>query len=95
MLKPLEDRVVLSVNDNKEEKTSSGIVIPIKEENLRSIRATVVEVGPGRLEDGKVTPIPLKKDDIVIIDKYCGTDVNYDDKTYKIVREADILAIVE
>lgn len=95
MLKPLSDRIVLIVDNSKEEKTSSGIVIPIKEDNLRSIRATVVSVGPGRIEDGKVIPIPLKKDDIVIIDKYCGTDVNYDDKTYKIVREADILAIVE
>ncbi len=93
MIKPLGDRVVLRAVD-REEKTASGIVLPDTAKE-KPQEAEVVAVGPGRYEDGKLVAVDVKVGDRVIFSKYSGTEVKYDGVEYLVVREADILAVVE
>ena len=87
-LKPLADRVVLKMVE-AEEKTKSGTAKEKPEV------AEVIEVGPGGLVDGKEVTMTVKKGDKVITSKYSGTEVKVDGEEYTIVRQGDILAIVE
>lgn len=93
MLKPLGDRVIVEPAA-KEEKTASGIVLPdtAKEKPQEGI---VIAVGTGRLEDGKRVPLDVEVGNKVIFSKYAGTEVKYGEKEYLIMRESDILAIIE
>ncbi len=93
MIKPLGDRVVLRALE-REEKTSSGIVLPDTAKE-KPQEAEVVAVGPGRYEDGKLVAVDVKVGDRVIFSKYAGTEVKYDGTEYLVVRESDILAVVE
>ncbi|KYP80130.1 co-chaperone GroES [Ferroacidibacillus organovorans] len=93
MIKPLGDRVVLRALE-REEKTASGIVLPDTAKE-KPQEAEVVSVGPGRYEDGKLVAVDVKVGNRVIFSKYAGTEVKYDGVEYLIVREADILAVVE
>lgn len=93
MIKPLGDRVVLRAVD-REEKTASGIVLPDTAKE-KPQEAEVVAVGSGRYEDGKLVAVDVKVGDRVIFSKYSGTEVKYDGVEYLVVREADILAVVE
>ena len=86
-LKPLADRVVLKMVE-AEEKTKSGII-------LTGAAKEKPEVGPGGLVDGKEVTMTVKKGDKVITSKYSGTEVKVDGEEYTIVRQGDILAIVE
>ncbi|MBE3549958.1 MAG: Heat shock protein 60 family co-chaperone GroES [Brockia lithotrophica] len=93
MLKPLSDRVVVEPLE-REERTAGGIVLPDTAKE-KPQEGRVVAVGPGRYEDGKLVPMEVKVGDRVIFSKYAGTEVKVKDKEYLILREADILAIVE
>ena len=93
MIKPLEDRVLLKMVE-AEETTKSGIILSSAAQEKPQI-AEVVEVGPGRVEDGKRVEMSIKKGDKVITSKYSGTEVKYEGVEYIIVKESDILAIVE
>lgn len=93
MLRPLGDRVIVEPAA-KEEKTASGIVLPDTAKE-KPQEGRVVAVGNGRLEDGKRVPLDVKEGDKVIFSKYSGTEVKYDEKEYLILRESDILAIIE
>ncbi|MBA4495583.1 co-chaperone GroES [Paenactinomyces guangxiensis] len=93
MIKPLGDRVVLEAVE-KEEKTASGIVLP-ETAKEKPQEGRIVAVGSGRLEDGKRVALEVKEGDRVIFSKYAGTEVKYGDKEYLILRESDILAVVE
>jgi len=93
MLKPLSDRVVVEALE-REERTAGGIVLPDTAKE-KPQEGRVVAVGPGRYEDGKLVPMELKVGDRVIFSKYAGTEVKVKDKEYLILREADILAIVQ
>lgn len=93
MIKPLGDRVVLRALE-REEKTASGIVLPDTAKE-KPQEAEVISVGPGRYEDGKLVAVDVKVGDRVIFSKYAGTEVKYDGTEYLIVRESDILAIVQ
>ncbi|KUO96008.1 co-chaperone GroES [Ferroacidibacillus organovorans] len=93
MIKPLGDRVVLRALE-REEKTASGIVLPDTAKE-KPQEAEVVSVGPGRYEDGKLVAVDVKVGNRVIFSKYAGTEVKYDGVEYLIVRESDILAVVE
>ena len=91
-LKPLGDRVIVEVLD-EEETTISGIVLPdTAKEKLQ--RGNVLEVGPGRYEDGKLVPLDVTKGDEVIFSKYGGTEVKVGGEEFLILRESDILAKV-
>ena len=92
-LKPLADRVVIKQLE-AEEKTKSGIVLPTQSKE-KPQEAEVVAVGPGATVDGKVVPMEVKVGDKVIYSKYAGTEVKIDGVEYIIVKESDILAIVE
>ncbi|PWI56666.1 co-chaperone GroES [Sulfoacidibacillus thermotolerans] len=93
MIKPLGDRIVLRMVE-REEKTSSGIVLPDSAKE-KPQEAEVVAVGPGRYEDGKLVAVDVKVGDRVIFSKYAGTEVKYDGTEYLIVRESDILGVIE
>ncbi len=92
-LKPLSDRVVVKATE-AEETTKTGIVLPGSAKEKPQI-AEVVAVGPGGLVDGKEVVMTVKPGDKVITSKYSGTEVKCDGEEYSIVRQSDILAIVE
>ena len=92
-LKPLADRVVVKMSEI-EETTSSGIILAASAQGKPQI-AEVVAVGPGGLVDGKEVKMYVKKGDKVITSKYSGTEVKLNKEEYTIVRQSDILAIVE
>ena len=92
-IKPLFDRVVLLPKENQEE-TKGGIILPTAAQE-KSQLATVVAVGQGGELDGKKIGIQVKVGDSVLYAKYSGTEITVEDKKYVVVRQADILAIVE
>ena len=92
-LKPLGDRVIIKMME-AEEKTKSGLILTGSAKEKPEI-AEVVEVGPGGLVDGKEVKMTVKKGQKVITSKYSGTEVKVDGEEYTIVRQGDILAIVE
>ena len=92
-LKPLGDRVVLK-QLVAEETTKSGIVLPGQAKE-KPQQAEVVAVGPGGVVDGKEVKMEVKVGDQVIYSKYSGTEVKLDDEEYIIVKQSDILAIIQ
>ena len=92
-IKPLADRVVIKLVD-VEEKTKSGLILTAAAQEKPQV-AEVVAVGPGGLVDGKEVKMTVKVGDKVITSKYSGTEVKADGVEYNIVRQGDILAIVE
>ncbi len=92
-LTPLFDRVVLKQLE-AEETTKSGIVLPGQAKEKPS-QAEVIAVGPGGVVDGKEVTMQVKAGDKVIYSKYSGTDVEVDDEKYVVVKQSDILAIIE
>ena len=92
-LVPLGDRVVLK-QLGAEETTKSGIVLPGQSKE-KPQQAEVVAVGPGGMVDGKEIKMEVKVGDQVIYSKYAGTEVKLDDQEYIIVRQSDILAVID
>ena len=92
-LKPLGDRVVLK-QLVAEETTKSGIVLPGQNKE-KPRQAEVVAVGPGGVVDGKKVKMEVKVGNQVIYSKYSGTEVKLDDEEYIIVKQSDILAIIQ
>jgi len=93
-LKPLGDRLVVEPLE-KEEKTASGIILP-ETAKEKPQEGTVLAAGPGRIDDdGKRIPMDVKTGDVVLYAKYAGTEVKIDDRKLLILKESDILAIVE
>ena len=92
-IKPLADRVVIKMVE-VEETTKSGIILTGSAKEKPQV-AEVIAVGPGGLVDGKEVTMYLKAGDRVLISKYAGTEVKVDGQEYPILRQSDILAIVE
>lgn len=92
-LKPLLDRVVLKSTE-AEETTKSGIILTGSAKE-KPVVSEVVAVGPGGVVDGKEVTMYVKVGDKVVISNYAGTEVKLDGEEYKIVRQNDILAVVE
>jgi chaperonin GroES len=93
-IRPLHDRVLVK-RVKEEEKTKGGIIIPDTAKE-KPIEAKVVAVGTGRiLESGEVRPLAVKKGDRVLFGKYGGTEVKIDGEEHLILREDDILGIIE
>ncbi len=92
-IKPLADRVVIKMCE-AEETTKSGIILTSAAKEKPQI-AEVKEVGPGGLVDGKEVKMTVKAGDKVLISEYAGTKVKLEGEEYIIVRQSDILAIVE
>lgn len=92
-IKPLLDRVVIKAEE-AEEKTAGGIFLSSSAQEKPQF-AVVVAVGPGGVVDGKEVKMYVKEGDKVITTKYSGTEVKLDGQEYTIVRQSDILAVVE
>ncbi len=93
-IRPLQDRIIVKRLD-EEEKTKGGIIIPDTAKE-KPLEGSVIAVGNGRiLEDGKVRPLDIKKGDRVMFGKYAGTEVKIDGVDHLILREEDVVAIIE
>jgi chaperonin GroES len=93
-LKPLSDRVIVKQTE-AEEKTPSGIVLPDTAKE-KPTKGKVVAVGPGKLDDkGRRMAIPVKAGDTVYYGKYSGTEVEVDGEKFVILRETDLLGVLE
>ncbi len=92
-IKPLADRVVIKMLE-AEETTKSGIILTSAAQEKPQV-AEIVAVGPGAVVDGKTVPMEVKVGDKVLIAKYAGTEVKLDGEEYTILKENDILAIVD
>ena len=92
-LKPLADRVILK-QFKAEEKTKSGLILAASAQEKPEM-FEVVEVGPGGMMDGNEVKMTVAAGDRVIVGKYSGTTVKVDGEEYSIVRQSDILAVVE
>ncbi len=92
-LVPLGDKVVIKQME-AEEKTKSGIVLPTQSKE-KPQEAEVIAVGPGGMVDGKEIKMQVKAGDKIIYSKYAGTEIKIDGETFIIVRQNEILAIVE
>jgi chaperonin GroES len=93
-IRPLHDRILVKRLES-EEKTKGGIIIPdtAKEKPQEGL---VVAAGPGRVnEDGKVTPLDVKKGDKVLFGKYSGSEITLEGDEHLIIREEDVLAVLE
>ena len=92
--RPLHDRVLLRRVES-EEKTLGGIIIPDTAQE-KPMEGEVVAVGPGaRSEDGKITPLDVKAGDRVLFGKWSGTEVKIDGEEYVIMKESDIMGVIE
>ncbi len=93
-LRPLDDRVIVKPSE-AEEKTAGGIVLPDTAKE-KPLTGKVIATGPGKLLDsGKRAAMAVKKNDEVVFGKYAGSEVELDGKKYSILRETDILGIIE
>ena len=93
-LRPLQDRILVQ-RVEEETKTKGGIIIPDTAKE-KPAEGKVISVGNGKIgEDGKRVPLELKKGDQVLFGKYAGTEVKIDGEEYLIMREDDILGVVE
>jgi len=94
VIRPLEDRILLRPDD-AEEKTKSGIYLP-EGAKEKPMTGKVIAAGPGKLnDDGKRTKVSVKKGDTVVYGKYSGTEIEIDDDTLVIVRDSELLGVIE
>ena len=94
-IRPLQDRVIVKRLEEAVEKTKGGIIIPDTAKE-KPQHGKVIAVGKGKLnDDGKLTPLDVKVGDKILFGKYSGSEVKIDDKEYLIMREDDVLAILE
>ena len=92
--RPLHDRVVVKRID-AENKTKGGIIIPDTAKE-KPLEAKVISVGNGKvMEDGKVRPLDIKAGDTILFSKYAGTEIKIDGEDHLILREEDVLGIIE
>jgi len=93
-IRPLADRILVK-RVEEEEKTKGGIIIPDTAKE-KPQEGKVVSVGPGRTtDDGKLQPMNVKKGDKVLFSKYAGTEVTLDGEEHLIIREDDVLGVIE
>ena len=93
-IRPLQDRVIVQ-RIEEEEKTKGGLIIPDTAKE-KPQEGKIVAVGKGKLnDDGKITPLDVKVNDRVLFGKYSGTEINIDGEEHLIMREEDILGIIE
>lgn len=94
-IQPLGDRVLVEPQKEDLETKKGGIIIPDSAKE-KPMQGKIIAVGAGKRDDnGKLIPMNVKKGDLILLPKYGGTEVKLDDKEYQIVREDDILGIIE
>ncbi|HET9596858.1 MAG TPA: co-chaperone GroES [Anaeromyxobacteraceae bacterium] len=93
-IRPLQDRIIVKRLEG-EEKTKGGIIIPDTAKE-KPVEGKVIAVGNGKvLEDGKVRPLDIKAGDKILFSKYAGTEIKLDGEEHLIMREEDILGVIE
>jgi len=92
-IRPLHDRVIVK-RIEEEEKTKGGIIIPDTAKE-KPQEGRVISVGPGKHEDGKVIPLDVKAGDKILFGKYSGAEIKLNGEEHLILREDDILGIIE
>ena len=92
-VRPLHDRVIIKRLD-EEEKTKGGIIIPDTAKE-KPQEGRVIAVGPGKHEDGKLIPLDVKEGDKILFGKYSGTEIKLNGEEHLLMREEDILGIIE
>jgi chaperonin GroES len=92
-VKPLHDRIIVK-RIEEEEKSKGGIIIPDTAKE-KPQQGKVVAVGPGKRDDGKLIPLDVKAGDTVLFAKYAGTDIKIEGEDHLILREDDVLGVVE
>jgi chaperonin GroES len=91
---PLEDRIVVKPQE-AETKTAGGIVLPDAAKE-KPLMGKVIAVGPGKmLDSGKYAAMSVKKNDVVLFGKYSGSDIQLEGEEYKILRETEVLGVIE
>jgi len=93
-IRPLQDRVIVRRVEEKEERSAGGIIIPDTAKE-KPQEGKVVAVGPGRRDDGKLVAVDVKAGDRVLFGKYSGSEIKIDGEDHLILREEDILGVVE
>ena len=91
-VKPLHDRVI--IERIEERKTSSGIIIPETVSGEKPQRGRVVATGPGKMNNNQLTKLGVKEGDEVLFGKYSGSEIKLDNKEYLVMREDDIIGII-
>ena len=93
-IRPLQDRIIVK-RVKEEEKTKGGIIIPDTAKE-KPIEGEVIAVGNGKVqEDGKVRPLDVKKGDKILFSKYSGTEIDIEGEEHLIIREDDVLGVIE
>ena len=92
--RPLQDRVIVKRVDTKEERSTGGIIIPDAAKE-KPQEGKVIAVGPGRREDGKLIALDVKAGDRILFGKYSGSEIKLDGEEHLILREEDILGVLE
>lgn len=92
-IRPLHDRIIVK-RLQEEEKSKGGIIIPDTAKE-KPQEGTVIAVGTGKRDDGKVIPLDLKTGDRILFGKYSGSEIKLDNEQYLMMREDDILGVVE
>lgn len=93
-IRPLSDRIVVEPKET-ESKTAGGIVIPDTADKDKPMRGTVVAIGNGKFVDGKIQPLQVKVGDQILFGKYAGTSVKLDSKELLVMREEDVMGVLE
>ena len=93
-IRPLSDRIVVKPMET-ESKTAGGIVIPDTADKDKPIRGTVIAIGNGKYVDGKIHPLQVKIDDEILFGKYAGTSIKLLDTEYLVMREEDVMGVLE
>ena len=93
-IRPLADRIVVEPKET-ESKSAGGIVIPDTADKDKPMEGTVVAIGTGKFVDGKVQPLQVKIGDKVLFGKYSGTNIKFSDKDFLVMREEDVMGVLE
>lgn len=93
-IRPLSDRIVVQPRE-VETKTAGGIVIPDTADKDKPIQGTVIAIGTGKYVDGKLQPLQVQVGDKILFGKYAGTNVKLDDQEYLVMREEDVMGVLE
>jgi chaperonin GroES len=94
-VKPLQDRILVKVDDSRE-TTKSGLYIPDTAKDSSIVEGVVVATGEGRVDDkGKRIALEVRKNDRILFGKYAGSEFRLDEIEHRIIREEDILGVIE
>jgi chaperonin GroES len=93
-IRPLSDRIVVAARET-ETKTAGGIFIPDTADKDKPMRGTVLAIGNGKYIDGKMVPLQVKVGDEVLFGKYAGTTIKLNEKDLLVMREEDVMGVIE